>query len=94
MATYKPRPIDTSAVRLGHALGTLVENLSANVHDVWAEKRLADGWHYGPQRDDAAKTHPCLVPYADLPESEKAYDRTMVEQALKSVLALGWPIEN
>ena len=93
MATYQPRPIDTSGVSLGPDLTTLVERLAKNTHEVWAEKRIADGWRYGASRDDANKKHPCLVPYAELPESEIAYDRAMVEQALKAALALGWTIE-
>ena len=53
----------------------LTERLAENTHEVWAQRRLAEGWTYSPRRDDAAKLHPCLVPYADLPESEKDYDR-------------------
>jgi len=49
----------------------LSEHLARNAHDIWARQRLADGWNSGPGRDDAAKEHPCLVPYKDLPESEK-----------------------
>lgn len=93
MATYQPRPIDTSGVSLSLGLTALVERLAENTHEVWAEKRIADGWRYGASRDDANKMHPCLVPYAQLPESEIAYDRAMVEQALKCALALGWIIE-
>ena len=71
----------------------LVEKLAENTHEVWALKRLADGWQFGPQRDDRAKTHPCLVPYADLPDSERAYDRTIVEEVIKAALSLGYLIE-
>src|SRR2546425_816815 len=34
-----------------------------NAHEIWAQQRLADGWTYGPTRDDAAKRHPCLLAY-------------------------------
>jgi hypothetical protein len=54
---------------------------------------MQDGWTYGPHRDDAKRTHPCLVPYEQLPESEKEYDRVMVNEALKAILALGYRIE-
>lgn len=70
MATYRPSPIDTSPVSLTSAQAALVEVLAANVHDVWASKRIADGWQFGKTRDDAARTYPCLVPYEDLPELE------------------------
>jgi hypothetical protein len=55
--------------------------------------RLAEGWNYGPHRDDERKLHPGLVVYAELPEAEKEYDRATAVQALKAVVALGYRIE-
>src|SRR5271166_5074006 len=75
MTPYRPAPIDTSAVTLSKALTDLLEVLAENTHNVWAARRLAQGWTYGPCRDDAAKKHPSLVPYRELRESEKEYDR-------------------
>ena len=72
----------------------IVEQLAANTHEVWAAKRIAEGWKIGSQRDDSAKTHPCLVPYDELPESEKDYDRDVVEQVLKAAIALGFPFSS
>jgi len=66
--------------------------LAENAHDVWAKQRLADGWRYGPTRSDNKKEHPCLIPYGELPESEKEYDRTMAAATLKAVIALGYRI--
>jgi len=66
--------------------------LARNAHDIWARQRLADGWRFGPRRDDAKKEHPCLVPYEDLPESEKVYDRSAAMETLKAILALGYRI--
>jgi len=93
MADYVPQPIDTSAVRLTDAQQALIDRLAANVHEVWARKRLDDGWRLGPSRNDNAKTHPCLVPYDNLPESEKDYDRIMVDQVIRAAIALGYHIE-
>jgi len=90
---YKPNPIDTSHVVLTKEQIALIERFSENTHDVWAATRIAEGWVYGPKRDDDAKEHPCLVPYADLPESEKVYDRTIVEQLIKAILANGYRFE-
>lgn len=90
--TYDPKPIDTSAVTLDEPLSRLAERLAENAHDVWAELRVKEGWRCGPARDDAEKRHPCLVPYEELPESEKEYDRRMVDQALKGMVALGYRI--
>lgn len=90
--TYTPRPIDTMHIRLQDDLAQLTERLAANTHDLWAAQRIADGWTYGPKRDDAAKTHPDLVPYDELPEAEKDYDRNTAMETLKLVLALGYRI--
>jgi hypothetical protein len=90
--TYHPLPLSTEAVVLPESLHALTERLAENTHDVWAQRRLAEGWTYGTHRDDAAKTHPCLVPYADLPESEKDYDRGTALETLKAILVLGYQI--
>jgi ryanodine receptor 2 len=90
--TYSPQPLDTSDVLLPDTLITLLERLAENTHDVWAAQRIKEGWEYGPMRDDANKKHPCLVPYADLPESEKEYDRKTSAETIKAVMALGYVI--
>lgn len=54
-----------------HALnGATAEEL----HNAWSEYKRAEGWTYGDAKDPAAKTHPCLVPYADLPEDQRRKD--------------------
>ncbi|HET6422416.1 MAG TPA: RyR domain-containing protein [Planctomycetaceae bacterium] len=92
MPDYVPQPIDTSAVKLPRALVRLKEKLAEHAHEVWSAGRLADGWTFGPKRDDAKKLHPCLVPYDDLPESEKDYDRRAAMETLKAILSLGYQI--
>ena len=92
MDKYIPQPIDTSAIQLPQELNPLVEQMAKNVHEVWAAGRIADGWTYGEKRDDEAKTHPCLVPYEELPESEKEYDRHTAISTLKFILAQGFII--
>lgn len=89
---YTPQPIDTSAIQLPKELNPLVEQMAKNVHEVWAARRIADGWTYGEKRDDEKKTHPCLVPYEELPESEKEYDRKTAIGTLKFILAKGFSI--
>jgi class 3 adenylate cyclase len=89
---YVPKPMDTSTVKLPEALEQLLEQLAQNTHEHWARQRLAEGWVYGEKRDDAKKQHPDLVPYDQLPEGEKAYDRTTAAEALKAILALGYEI--
>jgi ryanodine receptor 2 len=90
--SYHPSPIDTSAVSLPPELAELTERLAANSHDLWAAQRLAEGWSYGPYRDDKNKQHPCLVPYDRLPEEEKEYDRITALGTLKAILSLGYRI--
>ena len=89
---YIPQPIDTSDVKLPEELEPLVEQMSKNVHEVWAETRIKQGWKYGEQRNDELKTHPCLVHYEDLPEEEKAYDRNTSIETLKLIMKLGFKI--
>ena len=90
---YKPQPIDISNVKLPIELEVLVEEMSKNVHEVWAETRISQGWTYGEQRDDELKTHPCLVPYEELPEEEKEYDRNTSIGTLKLIMKLGFRID-
>ncbi len=89
---YRPDPIDTSGVELSDDVLALGELLARNTHDVWARQRLADGWRYGPRRDDGRREHPDLVAYDELPESERQYDRDTALQTLKAIVALGYRI--
>lgn len=90
---YQPEPIDTSNVTLTAEHLKLTELLAKNTHELWAQQRLCEGWTYGPYRDDTRKKHPCLVPYEELSESEKQYDRITALGVLKTVLSLGYQIE-
>jgi len=90
---YQPSPILTDDVPLPPELLQLVELLARNAHDIWAHKRIADGWHYGKERNDSEKLTPCLLPYEELPDSEREYDRVLVRQTLKAILKLGYRIE-
>ena len=90
--SYVPQPMDTSDVRLPEELSELVEQMAKNVHEVWAQSRISQGWTYGPERNDALKHHPCLVAYEELPEVEKAYDRDTALETLKLIANLGFKI--
>ena len=90
MNTYNPNPIDTSDVVLTPELLALTEKLAENTHDVWAHGRIEQGWQYGETRDDEKKLHPCLIPYGDLPESEKEYDRNTALETIKLIHKLGY----
>ena len=70
---YIPQPIDISDVYLPEELNTLVEAMARNVHEVWAQTRIEQGWIYGTERNDDLKQHPCLIPYEQLTEEEKEH---------------------
>ncbi len=89
---YDPQPIDASNFQLSDDLYELIEAIAENSHDIWARQRMDDGWSYGPKRDDDYKKHPDLVPYSDLSESEKEYDRKTARGILELVQRLGYKI--
>lgn len=90
---YKPSPFDTSKIELPKELLALTEQIAEQVHETWSVGRIAEGWVYGEKRDDEKKTTPCLVPYNELPEAEKEYDRVTALQTLKLIVAMGYKIE-
>ena len=90
---YIPQPMDVSDVQLPVELDELVEKLAKNVHEVWAQSRISQGWTYGPERNDVLKQHPCLIPYEDLPEIEKAYDRDTALGTLKMIVKAGFGLK-
>ncbi|MCH5312175.1 MAG: hypothetical protein J1E57_09530 [Prevotella sp.] len=91
--TYCPKLIDLKHVGLPHGFEELREAIAENAHDRWALERQSEGWTFGPKRDDSKLETPDMVPYSQLPESEKQYDRLMAEDTLKLLTALGYKIE-
>lgn len=91
--TYHPKLIDLKHVELPNGYDELREAIAENAHDMWALERQSEGWTFGPKRDDSKLETPDMVPYAQLPESEKQYDRNMAEDTLKLLTALGYKIE-
>ena len=91
-SNYIPQPINTKDVVLPKELIPLAEEIAKNVHETWSEGRIKDGWKYGEERNDAEKLHPCLVPYEELTEAEKEYDRNTSQETLKLIMKLGFKI--
>lgn len=89
---YNPMPVSVEDVVLPDNLSPLTEMLAKNVHEVWAESRISQGWTYGKERNDERKTHPCLVPYEELSEVEKQYDRDTALNTLKLIYKYGFRI--
>lgn len=91
--TYNPKLIDLEHIELPDGYDELREAIAENAHDRWALERQSEGWTYGPKRDDSKLETPDMVPYAQLPESEKQYDRIMADNTLKLLTSLGYKIE-
>src|SRR6266478_2725479 len=89
---HTPQPLDARHVELPAGLAELSERLAKSVHEQWAAKRLAEGWRYGPRRDDDLKVDPSLVAYEQLPESERESHRVTAIETLKAAIALGFEI--
>ena len=89
---YEPSPIGLDDVELSEDLSELQEAIAENAHEIWAKNRRNQGWSYGPERNDQKKETPDMIPYCNLPESEKLYDREMAMQTLKLVKKLGFEI--
>ena len=87
-----PKLEELGDVKLPSELEKFIEDLAKQQHDVWAQSRIEQGWTYGPERNDQLKHHPCLVPYEELPEVEKAYDRDTALGTLKLIQKLGFTI--
>ena len=90
--SYVPQPVDTSDIQLPEELNALIEQMAKNVHEVWAQSRIEQGWTYGEERSDVLKQNPCLVPYEELSDEEKEYDRSTALETLKLISKLGFRI--
>ena len=92
--SYIPNPVNVTEIQLPEELMALAEAISKNVHEVWAQNRMKEGWTYGPVRDDAKRQSPCLIPYEQLPEEEKSYDRNTALGTLRLIISLGFVIKS
>lgn len=90
---YNPKPLDLEKIELPKELTTLIERIAENVHENWAINRIKEGWSYGEERNDILKQTPCLVPYNELPETEKEYDRKTAIETIKFIIAAGYDIK-
>ena len=54
------------------------ERTAEQNHQGWMDRLIADGWRYGPVKDERAKTHPLLLPFGGLPEEAKQKDRLFI----------------
>lgn len=89
---YEPHPIDLSDVSLPEELIELREAIAENAHEVWAAGRKSQGWTYGSERNDTLKQTPDMIPYSDLTDDEKFFDREMAMNTIKLLKKLGYKI--
>lgn len=92
MSEYIPKPMDTSGIVVPEDIKELQEIISKNTHEVWSKGRMDEGWVYGEHLDYVKKTHPSLIPYEELSEAEKDYDRRTSMETLKIILNMGYKI--
>lgn len=62
---------ESAVVGVGKALEGVT---SEELHESWCVTKRQQGWVYGEEKDFDAKTHPCLVPYAELPLEQRVKD--------------------
>ena len=60
----------------------LRDSLAEHIHDVWSRDKVRNGWRFAEVRNNTAKEHPCLKPYASLSEEEKRYDFNLAFETL------------
>lgn len=69
--------------------GALGGNTPEQSHESWMAEKVATGWRYGPVKDPETKEHPCMVPYAELPESQRAKDHLYIAVVKAAASVLG-----
>jgi len=69
-----------------------IEKIAKNVHNQWMSGRLSEGWKFGKKRSDEMKEHPSLIPYEELSEEEKEYDRQTAKTVINYLLNNGYDI--
>jgi len=78
----------SSSARNG-VIGALNGNTPEQSHVCWLAEKKANGWTYGPVKDPEKREHPCFVPYADLPESQRAKDDLFITTVRAIAKAIG-----
>lgn len=79
---YEPKPIDTTYAELPAEIVALGEQMAEHVHDLWAVTKIAGG----------NTEHPDLIPYSELTEDKKDYDRNTAFGSLRFIYAKGFKI--
>ncbi len=89
---YQPKPERFEHIKMPEEVQNVLEAAARNIHEVWAENKLKEDWRYGEALDYEKKTHPSLIPYEQLPERQKLYDRETAMYTIKFLLNTGFQI--
>lgn len=89
---YVPNPINVDDIVLPEKIAKLTEYIAENTHEEWAKQRLKEGWTFAPKTNKKLKQSFDLVPYCELIDSEKEYDRKMAMNTLRVLYKLGYEI--
>lgn len=63
-----------ASARMGVDLHLMADVGPEASHIAWMTQKAQDGWIYGKTKDPDAKTHPCMVPFSELPVEQQAKD--------------------
>lgn len=92
-ATWADAPQWQKDSAINGVKGVLAGNTPEQSHESWLAEKQATGWVYGAVKDATKKTHPCMVPYSDLPRQQKAKDMLFVGVVRLLVSAYQWTAE-
>jgi len=63
-----------ASARMGVDLHSMGEFGPEASHIGWMKQKVDEGWVYGEFKDPEKKTHPCIVPFDQLPREQQAKD--------------------
>ena len=90
---YVAKPVNLTDVDLPEEVLALTEYIAENAHEEWSKKRLEEGWIYGVKSDKEKLVSPDLIPYCELLDKEKQYDRKMAMDTFRLLYKMGYVIE-
>ncbi len=90
---YNPQPVDIDNIVLAPEQLALADLVAQTVHSLWSKDHFHQGWRYDSVYDSAARTHPNLLPYAQLNERSQQRQRNAALTVFKVLLALGYRID-
>ena len=90
---YVPNPINVDDIVLPEKIAELTEYIAENTHEEWAKQRFKEGWTFAPKTNKKLKQSFDLIPYCELLDSEKEYDRKMAMNTLRVLYKIGYRLE-